>query len=109
MSAWKLAPALAGGNTVVFKPSEETPLTAIRVAELLAGIMPPGVVNVILGQGHLVGQQLVDDPEVDVISLTGDIATGQKAIAAAARSIKRTHLELGGKAPVNRIGRCRHR
>jgi aminobutyraldehyde dehydrogenase len=100
MSAWKLAPALAGGNTVVFKPSEQTPLTAIKLAAIMADIMPPGVVNVILGQGHLVGQQLVDDPEVDVISLTGDIATGQKVIAAAARSIKRTHLELGGKAPV---------
>jgi aminobutyraldehyde dehydrogenase len=100
MAAWKLAPALAGGNTVVFKPSEQTPMTSIRLAELMAGIMPPGVVNVILGQGQLVGQQLVDDPEVDVISLTGDIATGQKAMAAAARTIKRTHLELGGKAPV---------
>jgi len=100
MAAWKLAPALAGGNTVVFKPSEQTPLSTIKLAELMAGIMPPGVVNVILGQGQLVGQQLLDDPEVDVISLTGDIATGQKAMVAAARTIKRTHLELGGKAPV---------
>jgi aminobutyraldehyde dehydrogenase len=100
MAAWKLAPALAGGNTVVFKPSEQTPLSSIRLAQLLADIMPPGVANVILGQGQLVGQQLMDHPEVDVISLTGDIATGQKAISAAARGIKRTHLELGGKAPV---------
>lgn len=100
MAAWKLAPALASGNTVVFKPSEQTPLTSVKLAEVVAAIFPPGVVNVIFGQGHAVGQSLIDDPDVDVISLTGDIATGQKVIAAAARSVKRTHLELGGKAPV---------
>lgn len=100
MATWKLAPALAGGNTVVLKPSEQTPLTSVKLAKLIAEIFPPGVVNVIFGQGHAVGQLLIEDPEVDVISLTGDIATGQKVIAAAARSVKRTHLELGGKAPV---------
>lgn len=100
MAAWKLAPALAGGNTVVLKPSEQTPLTAIRLSELIAEIFPTGVVNVILGQGSSVGQQLIDDPRVDMISLTGDVATGKKVLNAASHAIKRTHLELGGKAPV---------
>lgn len=100
MAAWKLAPALAGGNTVVIKPSEQTPLSTIRLSEIIAEIFPPGVVNVVLGQGGTVGQQLIDDPRVDMISLTGDIGTGKKVLAAASNSIKRTHLELGGKAPV---------
>ena len=100
MAAWKLAPALAGGNTVVLKPSEQTPLTTLRLGEILAGVLPDGVANIVVGQGGAVGQQLIDDPRVDMISLTGDIATGQKMLTAAARTIKRTHLELGGKAPV---------
>lgn len=100
MAAWKLAPALAGGNCVVLKPSEQTPLSTLKLAELIAGIFPPGVVNVVAGEGQSVGQQLIDDPRIDMISLTGDIATGQKMLAAASKSIKRTHLELGGKAPV---------
>ena len=100
MMAWKLAPAIAGGNTVVFKPSEQTPLTALKMATLLAGILPEGVVNVILGRGESVGNALINHPEVDMISITGDIATGKKVMQAAARSVKRTHLELGGKAPV---------
>lgn len=100
MMAWKLAPALAGGNTVVFKPSEQTPLTALRMARVFADILPPGVVNIVPGRGETVGNQLVNHPGIDMISLTGDIATGKKMLQAAARSIKRTHLELGGKAPV---------
>ncbi|MFT8720764.1 gamma-aminobutyraldehyde dehydrogenase [Acetobacter sp.] len=100
MSAWKIAPAIAGGNTVILKPSELTPLSALALGEVIAAILPPGVVNIIVGQGSTVGQQLVDDPRIDMISLTGDIATGQKMLMAATKTIKRTHLELGGKAPV---------
>ncbi|HTM83212.1 gamma-aminobutyraldehyde dehydrogenase [Asticcacaulis sp.] len=100
MAAWKLAPALAGGNTVVIKPSEQTPLTTLRLARILADVLPSGVANVVVGRGHTVGQALIDHAEIDMISLTGDIATGRKVLAVAQKSIKRTHLELGGKAPV---------
>jgi aminobutyraldehyde dehydrogenase len=100
MAAWKLAPALAAGNTVVLKPSELTPLTTQRLAQDIASIFPPGVANVVLGAGHTVGQHLISHPDVAMISLTGDIGTGRKIIAAASATIKRTHLELGGKAPV---------
>lgn len=100
MMAWKLAPALAGGNTVVLKPSEQTPLTALKLAKLMADILPEGVVNVIVGQGGSVGSALINHPDVDMVSITGDIATGKKVLKAAANSVKRTHLELGGKAPV---------
>lgn len=100
MMAWKLAPALAGGNTVVFKPSEQTPLTALKLARILAEELPRGVVNVIPGRGETVGNALINHDLVDMISLTGDIATGKKMLQAASKSVKRTHLELGGKAPV---------
>ena len=100
MAAWKLAPALAAGNTVVLKPSEQTPLTALKLAEHLAEIFPKGVVNVVLGRGETVGAPLVAHPAVRMISLTGDVATGRKMLQAAAATLKRTHLELGGKAPV---------
>ena len=100
MMAWKLAPAIAGGNTVVFKPSEQTPLTALKLAKVLADILPEGVVNVVLGRGDTVGNALINHPKVNMISITGDVATGKKVLQAAARSVKRTHLELGGKAPV---------
>ncbi len=100
MAAWKLAPALAAGNTVVLKPSEQTPLTTLRLAEFLAEIFPPGVVNVVTGVGETVGAALVGQPEVRMISLTGDVATGKRVLEVAAQSLKRTHLELGGKAPV---------
>jgi len=100
MAAWKLAPAIAAGNTVVIKPSEQTPLTALKLATLIAEVLPEGVVNVVVGRGASVGQALIDHPAVSMISLTGDIATGRKVLAAATGSIKRTHLELGGKAPV---------
>ncbi|MCA1404592.1 gamma-aminobutyraldehyde dehydrogenase [Ensifer sp. IC3342] len=100
MMAWKLAPAIGGGNTVVFKPSEQTPLTALKLARLLADILPEGVVNVVTGRGETVGNALINHPKVSMVSITGDIATGKKVLAAAAKTVKRTHLELGGKAPV---------
>ena len=100
MMAWKLAPAIAGGNTVVFKPSEQTPLTALKMARILAEELPEGVVNILPGRGHTVGNYLINHPQVDMISLTGDVATGKKMLDAAAKTVKRTHLELGGKAPV---------
>jgi len=100
MAAWKLGPALAAGNTCVLKPSEQTPLTALKLAELLAEIFPPGVVNVVCGRGPSVGAPLTRHPRVRMISLTGDVATGEKILGQAAPGIKRTHLELGGKAPV---------
>jgi aminobutyraldehyde dehydrogenase len=100
MAAWKLAPAIAAGNTVVLKPSEQTPLTALKLAEALAELLPAGVVNVICGRGEPVGKLLVSHPRVRMVSLTGDVSTGQKILALAAGNLKRTHLELGGKAPV---------
>src|SRR6478735_3352263 len=100
MMAWKLAPAIAGGNTVVFKPSEQTPLTALKMAKLLADILPEGVINVILGRGESVGNALINHPKISMLSITGDVATGKKVLQAAAKTVKRTHLELGGKAPV---------
>jgi aminobutyraldehyde dehydrogenase len=100
MAAWKLGPAIAMGNTVVLKPSEMTPLTTLRFGELLANILPPGVVNIVCGRGDTVGAPLIRDPRIRMASLTGDVSTGAKIMEAAARGIKRTHLELGGKAPV---------
>ena len=100
MAIWKLGPALAAGNTVVLKPASGTPLTAIALAELAADIFPKGVLNVITGPGRTLGQRLVTHPDVDMISLTGDTATGKEIAAAAAQTVKRVHLELGGKAPV---------
>lgn len=100
MAAWKIAPPLAAGNTVVLKPSEQTPLTALFLAELMADLFPPGVVNIITGRGPSVGAPLVEHPKVRMVSLTGDTGTGRKILQAAAGTLKRTHLELGGKAPV---------
>lgn len=100
MAAWKLAPALAGGNTVVLKPSEHTPLSTLMLARVVAEILPAGVVNIVVGRGESVGRALVNDPRVSMISVTGDTVTGKKILNAAATTIKRTHLELGGKAPV---------
>jgi 1-pyrroline dehydrogenase len=100
MAIWKVGPALVAGNTVVLKPASATPLTALALAELGADIFPKGVLNVITGPGRTVGQRLVTHPGVDMISLTGDTATGKEIAAAAAQTVKRVHLELGGKAPV---------
>jgi aminobutyraldehyde dehydrogenase len=100
MAAWKLGPALAAGNTVVLKPSEQTPLTALKLGEILADLLPKGVVNLVCGRGESVGAPLVSHPRVRMVSLTGDVSTGQKILSAAQGNLKRTHLELGGKAPV---------
>jgi aminobutyraldehyde dehydrogenase len=100
MAAWKTAPALAAGNTVVIKPSEQTPLSTLLLARVAAEIFPKGVLNVIAGRGASVGQPLVEHPKVAMVSLTGDVATGRKILQAASNTLKRTHLELGGKAPV---------
>jgi aminobutyraldehyde dehydrogenase len=100
MAAWKLAPALAGGNTIVIKPSEMTPLTTLKLAKVIADIFPEGVVNVVTGRGATTGNALINHPKIAMVSLTGSIGTGQKVLQAASATIKRTHLELGGKAPV---------
>ena len=100
MAAWKLAPALAGGNTIVIKPSEQTPLTTLKLAKVIAGIFPEGVVNVVTGRGATTGNALISHPKIAMVSLTGSIDTGKKVLQAASATIKRTHLELGGKAPV---------
>jgi aminobutyraldehyde dehydrogenase len=100
MAAWKLAPALAAGNCVVLKPSEQTPLTALKLAELAAEIFPAGVINVVFGRGPSVGQPLVTHKKVRMVSLTGSIPTGSSIISSTADTVKRMHMELGGKAPV---------
>ncbi len=99
MAIWKIGPALAAGCTVVLKPSELTPLTSLKLAELSAGILPPGVFNVVTGNGE-VGAALVRHPGIDMVSLTGSVPTGKAIAKAASDSLKRVHLELGGKAPV---------
>jgi aminobutyraldehyde dehydrogenase len=101
MATWKIAPALMAGNTLVLKPSELTPLTALAIAELSDGLLPPGVLNIVTGDGIPVGQRLVEHPRVRMSSLTGDVDTGRALMRASADSnLKRLHLELGGKAPV---------
>jgi 1-pyrroline dehydrogenase len=100
MAVWKIAPALAAGNVIVLKPSEQTPLTTLRMAELAGEIFPAGVLNVITGDGEPVGAGIVRHPDVRMVSLTGDVATGKEVARAAADNLKRVHLELGGKAPV---------
>jgi 1-pyrroline dehydrogenase len=100
MASWKLGPALATGNTVVLKPSIRTPLSALRFAEILAEHLPPGVVNVLSGAGSAIGDDLVSHPKVRMVSITGDTATGKRIAQLAAGTVKRLHLELGGKAPV---------
>jgi 1-pyrroline dehydrogenase len=100
MAIWKIGPALAAGNCVILKPSEWTPLTALRLAELSADILPAGVLNVVTGDGEPVGAGIVRHPGVDMVSLTGDVATGKEVAKAASQTLKRVHLELGGKAPV---------
>jgi 1-pyrroline dehydrogenase len=100
MAVWKLAPAFAAGNPQVLKPSEQTPLTLLKFIELAEGIIPPGVINVITGDGVPAGEALVKNPDVSLVSLTGDVETGKTIARTAADSLKRVHLELGGKAPV---------
>jgi 1-pyrroline dehydrogenase len=101
MAIWKICPALMTGNTLVLKPSEHTPLTAIRFAELAADLFPKGALNIVTGDGDPVGVALVRHPTVRMSSLTGDVSTGREVMKAAAETnLKRVHLELGGKAPV---------
>jgi betaine-aldehyde dehydrogenase len=100
MAVWKIGPALAAGNTVVLKPAETTPLTTLKLAEYAAEVLPKGVLNVITGHGDPAGQRLVTHPDVSMVSLTGSVETGKWIAAHAADTLKRVHLELGGKAPV---------
>ena len=100
MAVWKIGPALATGNTIVLKPAETTPVTTLRLAELASQWLPAGVLNVLCGHGDPAGQALVEHPGVDMVSLTGSVDTGKRIAAAAAATLKRVHLELGGKAPV---------
>ncbi|NUH40164.1 aminobutyraldehyde dehydrogenase [Streptomyces samsunensis] len=100
MAIWKLAPALAAGNTVVLKPAELTPLSTLLLTELTREILPPGVVNIVLGTGSVVGAALSRHPGIAMMSLTGSVASGKAVADAASDTLKRVHLELGGKAPV---------
>jgi betaine-aldehyde dehydrogenase len=100
MAVWKIGPALAAGNTIVLKPAETTPMTTLKLAEYAAEILPDGVLNVITGHGDPAGQALVTHVQVDMVSLTGSVDTGKWIARNAADSLKRVHLELGGKAPV---------
>jgi betaine-aldehyde dehydrogenase len=100
MAIWKIGPALATGNTVVLKPAETTPVTTIKLAEIAAEVFPPGVFNVIGGHGEPAGSSLVTHTDVDMVALTGSPETGKWIARAAADTLKRVHLELGGKAPV---------
>src|SRR5205809_1652521 len=100
LTAWKVAPALACGNTVIIKPASQTPLTAIALAEIAAEVgVPPGVINVVTGPGSKVGQMIVEHPGIDKIAFTGDTSTGKGIMKGAADTLKRITLELGGKSP----------
>jgi aldehyde dehydrogenase (NAD+)/phenylacetaldehyde dehydrogenase len=100
LTAWKVAPALASGNTVIIKPASQTPLTALALAEIALEVgLPPGVLNVITGPGARVGQFLVEHPGIDKIAFTGDTSTGREIMRGAAGTIKHLTLELGGKSP----------
>src|SRR5215831_5361398 len=100
LTAWKVAPALACGNTVIIKPASQTPLTAIALAEIAAEIgLPPGVINVVTGPGAKVGQMIVEHPGIDKIAFTGDTSTGRGIMKGSADTLKRITLELGGKSP----------
>lgn len=100
MASWKLAAPLAAGCTVTLKPSELTPLSTLRYAEIMKEILPPGVVNVVHGRGASIGDQLINSPQMEAISVTGSPATGMAAMRAGSSQIRHVHLELGGKAPV---------
>jgi len=100
MACYKLGPALAAGNVVVMKPSELTPLSILRLAELAEGVLPAGVLSLVTGEGRSAGAAIASHPDIGLVALTGDVETGRAVAAAAAPTLKRTHLELGGKAPV---------
>lgn len=99
MACWKFIPAIAAGNTVVLKPSDTTPLSTIRMAELLADVLPAGVLNVVTGDRDT-GRLVVEHPTASMVSVTGSVRAGMEVAGAAARDLKRVHLELGGKAPI---------
>jgi aldehyde dehydrogenase (NAD+) len=100
LAAWKVAPALACGNTVILKPASQTPLTALALGEIAVEVgLPPGVLNVITGPGSTVGRAIVEHPGIDKIAFTGDTATGRSIMKGAADTLKRITLELGGKSP----------
>ncbi|HEY0416426.1 MAG TPA: gamma-aminobutyraldehyde dehydrogenase [Gaiellaceae bacterium] len=100
MAVWKLGPALAAGNVQILKPSEQTPLSLLRFAELAKDVIPEGVLQVVTGDGVPTGQRLVDHPDIGLVSLTGDVETGKLIARNASETLKRVHLELGGKAPM---------
>ena len=100
MAIWKIGPALAAGNVQIIKPAEQTPLTTLRLVELAQEFLPPGVLQVVTGDGVPVGDAIVKHPAIQLVSLTGDVATGKLIAANAAQTLKRVHLELGGKAPM---------
>ena len=99
MGVWKLAPALAAGNTMVLKPSDTTPVTSLLMAEIMSEYLPPGVFNVVSGDRDT-GRALVSHPIPQMVSITGSVRAGKEVATAAAGDLKRVHLELGGKAPV---------
>ncbi|MFG2888147.1 aldehyde dehydrogenase family protein [Streptomyces sp. NPDC048248] len=100
MAARKLAPSLAAGNSVVIKPSEQTPLSTLKFAELIGDLLPAGVVNVVTGLGPTVGARLAEHPDIAMVALTGSVGSGRAVARTAADTLKRVHLALGGKAPV---------
>jgi len=100
MAVWKMGPALAGGNLQILKPSEQTPLSLLRFVELAKDVIPSGVLQVVTGDGVPTGQRLVEHPDIGLVSLTGDVATGKLIARNAADTLKRVRLELGGKAPM---------
>ena len=100
MAVWKMGPALAAGNVQILKPAEQTPLSLLRIVELAKDVLPAGVLQVVTGDGVPTGQRLVEHPDIGLVSLTGDVSTGKLIAATASQTLKRVHLELGGKAPM---------
>ncbi|MGZ4290759.1 MAG: aminobutyraldehyde dehydrogenase [Gaiellaceae bacterium] len=100
MAVWKMGPALAAGNVQILKPSEQTPLSLLRFMELAKDVIPAGVLQVVTGDGVPTGQRLVEHPDIGLVSLTGDVETGKLIARNASDTLKRVHLELGGKAPM---------
>jgi acyl-CoA reductase-like NAD-dependent aldehyde dehydrogenase len=100
MAVWKMGPGLAAGNVQILKPAEQTPLSLLRFVELAQDVIPEGVLQVVTGDGVPAGQRLVEHPDISLVSLTGDVETGKLIAKNAAETLKRVHLELGGKAPM---------
>jgi aminobutyraldehyde dehydrogenase len=100
MGAWKIAPILAAGNTLVLKPAEQTPLTTLKLVEIVGDLLPDGVFNVVTGLGREVGARLSEHPGIALVAVTGSVGSGQAVASGASETLKRVHLELGGKAPV---------